>query len=304
VSKKTLVLTGANGQLGKSIQKLWDAAPIHDCFHLLAFDKQQLDITDRESLQQQLNNLKVDVIINAAAYTAVDAAQESEANAELAYAINAHGPKNLARWAQAADAKLIHISTDFVFDGTATSPYPIDAQPNPRGVYAASKLAGEQAVLEALPNKAIVLRVSWLYSEYNSNFVKTMLGLLATRESIAVVSDQIGAPTSAGSLGEVLFNIAVSDNGNGIYHWSDDGSISWYDFAVAIQEEGIAAGLVAHSVPINPITTDEYPTVAARPAYSVLDRSRTEADFTCTAPPWREQLKLVIQHLADREQTH
>jgi len=304
VSKKTLVLTGANGQLGKTIQKLWDAAPIHDCFHLLAFDKQQLDITDPQSLQRALNGLKVDVIINAAAYTAVDAAEESEVNADLAFAINEQGPKNLARWAQAADARLIHISTDFVFDGTASIPYQTDAKPNPRGVYAASKLAGEQAVLEVLPNNATILRASWLYSQYNGNFVKTMLRLLATRESIAVVDDQIGAPTSTRPLSELLFNIAASENGNGIYHWSDDGSISWYDFAVAIQEEGIDAGLLAHSIPIEPITTAEYSTLAARPAYSVLDRSSTEADFACTATPWREQLKLVIQDLADREQTH
>lgn len=304
MTKKILVLTGANGQLGKTIQKLWDPAPIHDCFRLLAYDRRQLDITDPQSIQRALNGLKIDVIINAAAYTAVDAAEQSEVNAGLAFAVNERGPKNLAHWAQAADARLIHISTDFVFDGTAASPYPADARPNPRGVYAASKLAGEQAVLEALPKHAIILRASWLYSQYDGNFVKTMLRLLATRDSIAVVDDQIGAPTSTRSLSEVLFNIAASDKGNGIYHWSDAGSISWYDFAVAIQEQGVSTGLLAHSIPIKPITTDEYPTAATRPAYSVLDRSRTEADFACTATPWREQLKLVIQDLADRGQTH
>lgn len=304
MTKKILVLTGANGQLGKTIQKLWDPAPIHDCFRLLAYDRRQLDITDPQSIQRALNGLKIDVIINAAAYTAVDAAEQSEVNAGLAFAVNERGPKNLAHWAQAADARLIHISTDFVFDGTAASPYPADARPNPRGVYAASKLAGEQAVLEALPKHAIILRASWLYSQYDGNFVKTMLRLLATRDSIAIVDDQIGAPTSTRSLSEVLFNIAASDKGNGIYHWSDAGSISWYDFAVAIQEEGVSTGLLAHSIPIKPITTDEYPTAATRPAYSVLDRSRTEADFACTATPWREQLKLVIQDLADRGQTH
>ena len=298
MSKKTLVLTGANGQLGKTIQKLWGPAPIHDRFHLLAFDERQLDITDPHSIQRALNDLKVDLIINAAAYTAVDAAEESEVNAGLAFAVNERGPKNLARWAQIADARLVHISTDFVFDGTATSPYPTDARPNPAGVYAARKLAGEKGVLKARPNQEIILRASWLYSQYNSNFVKTMLRLLATRASIAVVDDQIGAPTSTRSLSELLFNIAASENGNGVYHWSDEGSISWYHFAVAIQEEGVAAGLLAHSIPIKPITTDEYPTLAARPAYSVLDRSRTEADFACTARPWREQLKRVIQELA------
>lgn len=301
MSKKILVLTGANGQLGKTIEKRWDAVPIHEDFQLLAFDKRQLDISDPTSIQRALNGLNVGVIINAAAYTAVDAAEESEANTGLAFAANEQGPKNLARWAEAADARLIHISTDFVFDGTATSPYQTDAKPNPRGVYAASKLAGEQAVLKVLPHKAIILRASWLYSQYNSNFVKTMLRLLATRESIAVVNDQIGAPTSTGSLSELLFNMAASENGNGVYHWSDDGSISWFEFAVAIQEEGIVAGLLANSIPIDPITTDEYPTAAARPVYSVLDRSSTEADFTCTARPWREQLKLVIQDLADRD---
>ena len=304
MTKKILVLTGANGQLGKTIQKLWAPAPIQDCFRLLAYDRRQLDITDPHSIQRALNGLKIDVIINAAAYTAVDAAEQSEVNAGLAFAVNERGPKNLAHWAQAADARLIHISTDFVFDGTAASPYPADARPNPRGVYAASKLAGEQAVLEALPKHAIILRASWLYSQYDGNFVKTMLRLLATRDSIAVVDDQIGAPTSTRSLSEVLFNIAASDKGNGIYHWSDAGSISWYDFAVAIQEEGVSTGLLAHSIPIKPITTDEYPTAATRPAYSVLDRSRTEADFACTATPWREQLKRVIQDLADRGQTH
>jgi dTDP-4-dehydrorhamnose reductase len=301
VNKSRLVLTGANGQLGKTIQKLWAQAPISDTFELLALDRQQLDIADSVSIQHALNDTEVDVIINAAANTAVDGAEENEGNKCQAFAVNEQGPKNLALWAKSNGSRLIQLSTDFVFDGTASSPYKTDDSPNPLGNYGASKLAGERAVAEILPGNSIVLRTSWLYSQYNDNFLKTMLRLMAERECLDVVSDQTGSPTSTGSVSQLIFKIVASGKEYGIYHWSDLAVISWYEFARAIQEEALAAGLIRHSIPINPISTDQYPTLATRPAFSVLDCSNTEADFACVRTPWREQLKLVIRELAQQE---
>jgi dTDP-4-dehydrorhamnose reductase len=300
VNKKQLLLTGADGQLGETIQQQWSSAPISQRYDLHAFAKQQLDITDSDSLGNRLNALAIDVIINAAAYTAVDKAEEHE---EGAFAVNKDGPKNLALWAKFAGAKLIHISTDFVFDGTNRAPYREQDTTNPLGVYGASKLAGELAVTEILPNDSIVVRASWVYSQYKNNFVKTMLRLMAEKESLNVVNDQIGSPTSTNSLTSFIFDVISSEKGSGIYHWSDQGAISWYDFAMAIQEEGLAAGLLDNSIPISPISTDLYATPATRPAYSVLDCAKAEADFVCTMAPWREQLQRVIQSMQDRDKS-
>jgi dTDP-4-dehydrorhamnose reductase len=297
VNKKQLLLTGADGQLGKTIQQQWSSAPISQRYDLHAFTKQQLDITDSDSLANTLNPLAIDVIINAAAYTAVDKAEEHE---QGAFDVNKDGPKNLALWAKSAGAKLVHISTDFVFDGANRAPYGEQDTTNPLGVYGASKLAGELTVTEILPNDSIVIRASWLYSQYNNNFVKTMLRLMTEKESLNVVNDQIGSPTSSNSLTSLLFDVVLSEKGSGIYHWSDQGAISWYDFAVAVQEEGLAAGLLDNAIPISPISTDQYPTPATRPAYSVLDCSRAEVEFTCATAPWREQLQRVIQEMHER----
>lgn len=296
--KKILVLTGASGQLGKTIQQLWPSAPIANSFDLHVLDREQLDITDYNAIENSLSAMTVSVIINAAAYTAVDGAEENDASKALAFSVNERGPKNLALWAHSNNTRLLHISTDFVFDGTGSSPYKTDDETRPLGIYGASKLAGEQAVMNTLRHSSIIVRASWLYSQYNNNFVKTMLRLMSERETLNVVSDQIGAPTSTRSLTELLFNIAASKKAKGIYHWSDKGVLSWYDFAVAIQQEGLAAGLLENSIPITAISTDQYPTAAARPAYCVLDCSRAETDFACTTAPWREQLKQVIQDLA------
>ncbi len=297
MSKKSLVLTGASGQLGKTIQQLWASAAIANSFDLHAFDREQLDITDYNAIENSLSAMTVSVIINAAAYTAVDAAEENAASKALAFGVNAQGPENLALWARSNNTRLLHISTDFVFDGTGSSPYKTDDATRPLGIYGASKLAGEQVVTGVLPRSSIVVRTSWLYSQYRNNFVKTMLRLMSQRQSLNVVGDQIGAATSTRSLTQLLFNIVAREQAHGLYHWSDKGALSWYDFAVAIQQEGLAAGLLENSIPITAIASDQYPTAAARPAYSVLDCSRAEQDFACAVAPWREQLGLVIQAL-------
>jgi dTDP-4-dehydrorhamnose reductase len=300
VNKMQLALTGANGQLGKTIQQQWASAPISERYELHPFDK-QLDITDFASLENKLSASGVSVIINAAAYTEVDGAEQDAEARRLAFAVNEDGPANLALWAKSSGARLIHLSTDFVFDGTASSPYREQDATNPLGVYGASKLAGELAVAKILPSDSVIVRASWLYSQYNKNFLKTTLRLMVEKDSLAVVNDQTGSPTSTSALTHFLFNIVCSEKGNGIYHFSDKGVISWYDFAVAIQEEGIKAGLLEKSIPISSISTAQYPTLATRPAYSVLDCTRAEADFACTTAPWREQLRQVIQCIQDRD---
>jgi dTDP-4-dehydrorhamnose reductase len=212
--------------------------------------------------------------------------------------VNQLGAENLARWCGDNNAYLIHVSTDFVFSGSKAEPYlPKDAC-DPQGVYGKTKQAGEVSILELLPQRSIVVRASWLYSEYGNNFVKTMLRLMAEKESLAVVNDQIGSPTSTHSLANFLITAVADKKHSGIFHWSDGGEISWYDFAVAIQEEGLKVGLLGRQTPIAPISTAEYPTPAKRPAYSVLDRSQSVLDYDLRTSSWREELVAVINRLS------
>ena len=301
-NRKTIVVTGGSGQLGLTLQALWPHSALAASYDLLAVSSSELDITSADSISNALANSanrvnrEVAAIINAAAYTAVDAA---EADSEQAYQINETGVANLAAWAAEHNARLLHVSTDFVFAGNADSPYGQDSPVEPLGVYGASKLAGERAIARIWPQRSLVLRTSWLYSPYKNNFVKTMLRLMAERDSLNVVSDQIGSPTSTHSLAQVLFAALASDVEQGIYHWSDGAQISWYDFAVAIQEEGLTQGLLTKPIAINPIPASEYPTPATRPAYSVMDTAATQRDFACPVQDWREELRNVIAQLAD-----
>jgi dTDP-4-dehydrorhamnose reductase len=190
---------------------------------------------------------------------------------------------------------MIHVSTDFVFDGNASSPYKVDAPTAPLSVYGATKLAGEQATLAALGDRAVILRTAWVYSATGNNFVRTMLRLMA-RGNVRVVADQVGTPTSAASLAEAIWSIAAAEAG-GVFHWTDAGVASWYDFAVAIAEEGVRAGLLTNPVEVTPIVTSDYPTPARRPPYSVLDKSAAVQRFGLRQIHWKRRLRTVIEEL-------
>jgi dTDP-4-dehydrorhamnose reductase len=271
-----VVVTGAGGQVGRA---LLAAAPAG--LDIVAFGHKDLDITDAAAVK----GLSADVIINAAAYTAVD---KAESDREVARAINVDGVRNLA----ATGARLIQISTDFVFDGQTSTPYKPDSEPKPLSVYGATKRGGE-----LLARKGVVLRTAWVYAADGNNFVRTMLRVMKANGAVRVVADQVGTPTSARSLAEVLWKITANPEISGIHHWTDAGVASWYDFAVAIAEEGALLGLVSPDVKVTPIATHEYPTPARRPAYSVLDKSSlTSKGFK--QQHWRQELRAVLKEIA------
>jgi len=283
---KALVL-GCKGQLGVALA---DTAPSD--IELAGFDLPELDITNADALLRCCREARPHVVINAAAYTAVD---KAESELELATAVNVEGPRNAALAARDVGARLIHISTDFVFDGGSSTPYKADAQTRPLSVYGRTKREGELAVLDEMSGTAIVIRTSWLYSRTGSNFVKTMLQLMSEREEIGVVADQIGTPTWAASLAEAVWAFVHAPGHSGIFHWSDGGQASWRDFAVAIQEEALSLGLLKGPISINPIRTEDYPTAARRPPYSVLDCSTTHAALDLKPPQWRSNLHQMLK---------
>lgn len=283
-----VLITGARSQAGHELRR---TAPQQ--FELLCLDRNQLDISDGAMVERTISVEKPGLIINAAAYTAVD---KAEAEREQAFKVNAAGAGNLASAAARSGARLLHISTDFVFDGAQSSPYQPSDPPNPVNAYGASKLAGEQAVLAA-GGQYLIMRTGWLYSSHGHNFVKTMLRLMGERKQLEVVADQIGTPTWAGSLAQALWAAAARPEFSGIYHWSDSGVASWYDFAVAIQEEALQLGLLTRAIPINPIATTAYPTPARRPAYSVLDKSSARSDFAMPIEHWRVCLRRMLKEL-------
>ena len=285
MTKKVLVV-GAGGQLGQELQRT--SRPDIEC---LAMTRAQLDIADLAVVAQCLDAVAPQLVINAAAYTAVD---KAESEVDAAQRGNVAGPLALAQACAQQGVRLIHISTDFVFDGSASQPYKPDGATAPLGEYGRSKRAGELAVQRLLPH-ALILRTGWVYSRYGSNFVKTMLRLMSQRDELAVVADQIGTPTWAHGLAEAVWASAARPQLSGIYHWSDAGVCSWYDFAVAICEEALALGLLAKPVKICPITTAEYPTQAPRPAYSVLDKTDSWRDFALAGVPWRQQLRAMLE---------
>lgn len=283
---KTLVL-GSNGQLGQAL-----AETVPEGVDLTGLDLPELDITAADPLKVLVSQIRPDVIINAAAYTAVD---KAESEADLATAVNVEGPRNIASAAKAVGARLIHISTDFVFDGEGTSPYRPDAATRPLSLYGRSKRDGEVAVLEEFPRAAIVVRTAWLYSKTGDNFVKTMLRLMAERDELSVVADQRGTPTWANSLAEAVWGFARGTELTGIFHWTDGGECTWHEFATAIQEEALSLGLLDTAIPIHRISTDDYPTAATRPPYSVLDCSATVESLDLQPNPWRVNLRRMLK---------
>ncbi|MCX2842537.1 dTDP-4-dehydrorhamnose reductase [Microbulbifer thermotolerans] len=283
-----VLITGKNGQLA---QELIKRKPAH--IELLALAHSELDIANGSQVMQTIADYRPAVVINAAAYTAVDKAEEE---VDQAYAANATGPENLAIACKEMGARLIHISTDFVFNGDKSTPYKEQDQVQPLGVYGQSKAAGEAAIQQTLP-QAVILRTAWVYSAHGANFANTMLRMMKERGQLGVVADQIGTPTSTHTLAEVIYALLEKPDAEGIYHCTDAGTASWYDFAVAIYEEGKANGLLPaeKKVQIKPIATADYPTPASRPAYSVLDKSRLTAAVNRDLPHWRYALREIFR---------
>ena len=277
-----VLVTGAGGQVGR---ELAGTAPAGVA--VTAVSHADLDIGDPAAVRAALAASGARWIVNAAAYTAVDRA-ESEPDA--ARAINDTAVGTLAAGARAAGARLLQLSTDFVFDGRANRAYRPEDAPNPLSAYGRSKLGGERRALDG-DCGAIVLRTAWVYAAHGRNFASTMLKLLAERDRVRVVADQIGAPTWARGLARAIWALLRADPAPGIHHWSDLGVASWYDFAVAIQDEGLARGLLPRRVPIEPIATADYPTPAQRPAFSVLDTHATRALIDAPARHWRHHLQ-------------
>lgn len=279
-----VLVTGANGQLGQAIQFISNKYANID---FVFCDSTSLDITDINNIKQIFKQVKPHYCINAAAYTAVD---KAESEPEKAHLINVIGAKNLAEVCKEFSTILLHVSTDFVFDGSKTTPYLETDLPNPTGVYGQTKLDGEKAIQLTFDNYFIV-RTSWVYSQFGNNFMKTMLRLASERESLSVVNDQIGSPTYAVDLAEVLVKIIQTDNRQqtkdnfGIYNFSNEGQCSWYDFAKKIFEVNNI------SINLQPIPTSAYPTPAKRPAYSVLDKSKIKGIFNVEVREWEESLK-------------
>ena len=282
-----ILITGANGQLGRSLRRLGGVSP----HNYLFTDVAELDITDAAAVLRTVEERRIDVIVNCAAYTDVERAEEDEPTAEL---LNHKAAGNLAAAAKATGATLFHVSTDYVFDGTAHTPYTEDGTPSPLGAYGRTKLAGERAVM-ASGCRYLIFRTAWLYSEYGNNFLKTMLRLTSERDTLQVVFDQIGTPTYAGDLALAIFSIIESERyaGNeGVYHFTDEGVCSWYDFATEI-----AAAAGYDSCHIIPCHTSEFPTKAARPAYSVLDKTKIKTTFQMDIPHWRESMIYCLKQI-------
>jgi dTDP-4-dehydrorhamnose reductase len=284
------LITGASGQLGRELQ-----ATAPRSWRVRACDSAALDVTRPEVVDEVVLRVRPDLIVNAGAYTAVDAA---EREAERAEAVNSAGAAHVAEAARRVGARLIHLSTDYVFDGGQSRPYTPADRPHPLGVYGRTKLAGEREVARISGGEALVLRTSWLYSVHGRNFVLTMLRLMRERESLGVVTDQVGAPTWARGLAAVIWAAAAAPAVQGVHHWSDAGVASWYDLAMAVEEESLALGLLARAVPIRPLRTEEYPTDARRPPYSVLERSAALAELGVPVRHWREQLRAMLREVA------
>lgn len=280
-----ILVTGANGQLGNEMQVLARENLQHTYFFT---DVQELDICDERAVYAYVSEHKINIIVNCAAYTAVDKAED---NVELCDKLNNIAPGYLARAAQANGAAMIQVSTDYVFDGTAHIPYTEEEPTCPASVYGSTKLAGEQNVMDHC-EKAMVIRTAWLYSIYGNNFVKTMIRLGQERDSLGVIFDQIGTPTYANDLAQAIFAAINKGVVRGIYHFSDEGVCSWYDFTVAIHR---LAGIA--SCKVKPLHTADYPAKAPRPHYSVLDKTKIKDTFGIEIPHWEESLKRCINQL-------
>lgn len=289
--KLNILVTGSDGQLGSSIRQLEDKYPN---FHFLFTDIAELDITKAEAVRHFISDHKINCIINAAAYTAVDKAEEEPEKANL---INGEAPAILAKALKEVDGTLIHISTDYIFNGEAYQPINEDHKPDPISAYAYSKWLGEKLILEQ-NGKSVILRTSWLYSEYGHNFVKSMIRLGREREELKVVFDQVGTPTYAGDLAKIILELLpdfMRTANPKIYHLSNEGVASWYDFALAVHEfAGIKCSVL-------PIETKDFPLPAKRPFYSLMNKEKIKNQFGINIPHWRESLKICMNNILEEE---
>ena len=282
--KKILVI-GSQGQVGSELQEL---AKEYPSFQFVFYDVTEMDIVNKELVNEEIEALKPDYLINCAAYTAVD---KAETDKDMAFEINSEAVKNLSIACTVNDVKFVHISTDYVFDGETMEPYKEDSDTNPKGVYGLSKLKGEK---EALSNNkdVIIIRTAWVYSIYGNNFVKTMLRLMKSKIEINVVADQQGSPTYAHDLAEAIMYIISSGKWvPGTYHFTNEGIISWFDFASEIKN------ISGFSCTIHPITTEQYPTPAKRPKYSVLDKTKIQQTFGIKLKDWKDSLKTCLRKM-------
>ena len=294
MQSKRILVTGANGQLGNEMRKLGAVSPNEYIFT----DVAELDITDRDTVMAFTQENDIKIIVNCAAYTNVDKAEDDEATAEL---INATAVRNLAEAMKTADGTLFHVSTDYVFGTDGNTPRTEEMPTNPLGAYGRTKLHGEQAIAK-VGAKAIIIRTAWLYSEFGNNFLKTMLRLTAEKENLNVVFDQVGTPTYAGDLALAIFSIIEGDyyaGNEGIYHFSNEGVCSWYDFA-----QEIATAMRHDKCKINPCHSNEFPSKVTRPPFSVLDKTKIKQTFGIEIPHWRESmiycLKRIIMQQAEK----
>jgi dTDP-4-dehydrorhamnose reductase len=291
--QKKILVTGANGQLGMELRDLASSFP---AFEFLFVSREELPLNNFAQLREFFKTNQFDYCINCAAYTKVDAA---ESNKEEAYLVNAEAVSVIADLCNQYHSQLIHISTDYVFNGDAEKPYREDSQTNPINYYGASKLDGELYAMEKNPG-SIIIRTSWVYSSYGNNFVKTMMRLMKERNDLNVVNDQVGSPTYAADLAECVLQIVSKiDKGvketAGIYNFSNVGVISWYDFAIEIKF------LTGSECNINPISTSQYPTPAKRPAFSVLDKGKIQETFDIKLKPWKESLAVCLHKISLKE---
>ena len=284
-----ILVTGSNGQVGSEIKELSLNYP----YNFFFTDKETLDITNEEAIKNFVEKNNINTIINCAAYTAVDKAESDEITADL---VNRKAVKKLAKISLLNNIKLIHISTDYVFDGKAYKPYCEEFQTNPKSVYGKTKLDGENEMIKINPANSIIIRTSWVYSSFGANFVKTMLRLGKEKESIGVIFDQVGTPTYAKDLAKTILEIIpkIQNSKLSIYHYSNEGAISWYDFAKEIMK------MAKLPCQINPIETYQYPTPAKRPPYSLLNKAKIKSTFDIEIPYWKDGLDDCLKRLGER----
>jgi dTDP-4-dehydrorhamnose reductase len=284
--RQTILVTGANGQLGRELQEL---APAFPQFAFSFHDRSTLDLDNPAGITATLTREQPAWCINCAAYTAVD---KAESEKDLAFQINGEAVGHLAKACRVSGTRLIHISTDYVFDGLSATPLKESDPTNPINTYGASKLAGEQQALQHNPDATLIIRTSWVYSEFGNNFVRTMIRLMKEKPAVNVVSDQIGSPTYAADLAAAILQIITSPAFvPGLYNYSNDGEISWYEFATAIRDA------IGSTCTVNPITTSQYPTPAKRPHYSLLDKSLIRQTYNLSIPDWRPSLATCLSRL-------